>query len=190
MADPPRLAGPRGGFGENLHALNPNGKIETVADNFGRRVDYAYDGNDNLIRAEYRDGASAKYGYGAGNLLTRVYNRRSQVFREVVYNQERKVIDPLGHVLKRQPSNIAGPRQFAWIEDRNGNRSSFSYNSAGEMTSRTDPLGKTESLSCASNHKVASHADASGIVTRSSDYGAFRDAAQRTQQIRLSREKP
>ncbi len=51
-----------------------------------------------------------------------------------------RVIDPLGHEEKRQLNKITAT-SVDWQEDRNGNRTTYTYDSEGNIATKTDPLG-------------------------------------------------
>ena len=53
-----------------------------------------------------------------------------------------KVVDPFGYVTQQQPNKVTAT-SLAWEEDANGNRTSFTYDADGNITSKTDPLGNT-----------------------------------------------
>jgi len=77
-----------------------------------------------------------------------------------------RVIDPLGHEVKRQLNKITAT-STDWEEDRNGHRTTYTYDAEGNIASKTDPLGNTWTYSYVPGTSwIQTETNPLGVVTK------------------------
>lgn len=105
----------------------------------------------------YFDGRTEKTD-SKGNKWTYYYNDAGIIER---------TINPMGYEKRQSPNNITAT-SMEWVEDLNGNRTTFTYDANGNITSKTDPLGNTTTLTyVAGTNFIESETNPLGVVTRS-----------------------
>ena len=104
----------------------------------------------------YYDGRAEKTD-SQGNKWIAYYTEQGIIEREV---------DPLGNEISRQLNNIKSTSED-WVSDPNGNRTNFTYDDYGNVTSKTDPLGSTETFTyLAGTSLLDTKTDRMGKVTK------------------------
>ncbi|MCJ1715117.1 RHS repeat-associated core domain-containing protein [Curtobacterium sp. VKM Ac-2922] len=95
-------------------------QLTAVADNLGRTVRYAYDTAGNLIHVTHPDGGVTTYGYDSAHRIT-------------------SLMTPNNYQRSQQTSNSCA--------GLNGCATTNTYDSGNQVTSQTDPLGRTTTWS-------------------------------------------
>ncbi len=104
----------------------------------------------------YFDGRTEKTD-SAGNKWTYYFNDVGVI---------EKVVDPFGNVKQQQLNKITST-SVDWEEDLNGNRTTFKYDTEGNIISKTDPKGNTWIYSyIAGTDMVESETNPLGVVTK------------------------
>lgn len=106
--------------GRTLTFTWTSGQLTAVADSLGRTVRYAYDTAGNLIRVTHPDGGVTAYGYDSAHRIT-------------------SLMTPNNYQRSQQASNNCAAL--------NGCATTNTYNAANQVTSQTDPLGRTTTWS-------------------------------------------
>ncbi len=82
-----------------------------------------------------------------------------------------RVIDPLGNIVNRSHNRVTST-SLDWEEDANGNRTTYTYDAAGNITSKTNPLNNTWAYTYVTGtNRIATEANPLGVVTKY-DYDA------------------
>ncbi|MFH1152449.1 MAG: DUF6531 domain-containing protein, partial [Pseudomonadota bacterium] len=142
-----------------------NGNLTGVTDPLGNTLRYEYDTNNYLVRiidargnpvesVTYDNHQPARvatilekgenYTIGYYDGYTRKSDSRGNTWT-YYYNDVgviERFIDPFGNEKKQQPNKITAT-SVDWEEDYNGNRTTYTYDSDGNVLSKTDALGNT-----------------------------------------------
>jgi RHS repeat-associated protein len=87
---------------------------------------------------------------------------RSWTYEVNSYGVRVKDINPMGHTVTRDPSFETQTKRMNWIDRGNG-RVNYSYDSRGNMLTRTDEKGYTKTWTYTSDNRVESYTSAMGV---------------------------
>ena len=113
------------------------GNVGETIDALGNITRYAYDANDNLIKAVAPDGTTTTYSYDAnGNMLSET--------------------DPLGYTISFTYNQFAEPLTFT---NQEGYLTSYDYDPSGNLVLQTNPDGTTQQYAYNPQGEVTSSTD-------------------------------
>ncbi|WP_172637460.1 RHS repeat-associated core domain-containing protein [Thioflavicoccus mobilis] len=171
------------------YQYDENGNLTRVTDPLGNSVQYAYN-SDNLLtqRTDPRGNVVETIGYD-NHQPPRVstFTEKGEAFTISYYTDRtektdsqgntwtyyyndvgviERTIDPLGNET-RQSLNKVTVASVDWEEDANGNRTTYTYDALGNVTSRTDALGNTWTYTyVAGTDWLATETSPLGVVTK------------------------
>lgn len=139
------------------------GNILTVTDPAGHITTMTYDGKNNLLTSENSEGKKITYTYDANNNLTRI--------TDPLGNNTDLGYDANGLLISKITSG-ANATTFTYqnglvktTTDPTGVVTSYSYDTAGELTAQADALGKTTQYSHDASNNLTSITDPLGNIT-------------------------
>ena len=171
------------------YSYDENGNLVAVTDPLGNSRQYVYNTNNLLTQfIDARGNVTETITYDShqpprvstfteeGETFTMVYadgstrKTDSQGNRWTYYYNDlgiiERIVDPLGHE-KKQHHNKVTATSLDWEEDLNGNRTTYTYDVGGNITSKTDPLGNTTTYTyVVGTDLVATETNPLGVVTR------------------------
>lgn len=171
------------------YGYDENGNLMTVTDPLGNSVRYVYNSANLLTqRIDARGSIVETIGYDT-NQPPRVANfvEKGEAFTVSYFTNHtektdsqgnkwtyyyndvgviERIVDPLGNETKQNLNKITAT-SVDWEEDTNGNRTTYTYDILGNMTSRTDALGNTWSYTyVAGTDWVQTETNPAGTVTK------------------------
>jgi RHS repeat-associated protein len=177
-------------FGRTIiYSYDERGNLTSVSDPLGNTSQYVYNSKNLLTHIIDARGNVVETAAYDNNNPPRVstFTEKGETFSIAYYNGYtektdsqgnkwtfyfndvgviERVINPLGHVQQKQLNKVT-TTSMDWEEDANGNRTTFTYDLYGNITTKTDPLGNTWSYTYISGSDlVETETDPTNIVTR------------------------
>ena len=185
-----KIASATDNFGRTVgYEYDANGNLVSVTDPLGNTEQYAYN-SDNLLTQRIDARGIAVESVSYDDYLpprVRTFTEKGETF-SVAYFADRtektdsqnhkwtyyyndvgvieRTIDPLGDEVK-QSFNMLTTTSADWKEDANGNRTSYTYDELGNITSKTDAAGSVWTYSyVAGSDRVETEANPLGVITK------------------------
>ncbi|MCM1524507.1 MAG: polymorphic toxin-type HINT domain-containing protein [Ruminococcus sp.] len=142
-------------------------RITSITSPTGKRVEYTYDANGDLVSVKDVSGNYTKFEYDGHYITNIIAPNGVSVSRNIYDDNGRliKTVDSDGNEIIYD-HDIDGRQEM--ITDRNGNVTLYIYDDKGNILSQTDPNGNTVKNSYDENGNLDKTIDALGNVT---DYG-------------------